>query len=161
MALHKVDAMAADIRNRYLQAPTSENHFVICDADINGIENAGKQAMVGRALNCSKLVGRGFWMHMRACMDTLGFISCFAYSDAWIRKSKLGDGTAYYEYVILYVDDFLVISENAENVIRDDIRKYFELKQESIKPLDMYLGVHMRQVTLDNVMKAWAFGSSQ
>ena len=29
-ALHSIDAMAAEIRNEYLQAPTSEQHFVIC-----------------------------------------------------------------------------------------------------------------------------------
>ena len=54
---------------------------------------------------------------------------------------------------LLYVDDCLVISDNAENVIRENIGKYFELKQESIKPPDLYLGGHMRQVTLDNGVK--------
>ena len=35
--------------------------------------------------------------------------------------------------------------------------KYFELKQESIKPPDIYLGGHMRQVTLDNGVKNCLF----
>ena len=56
-------------------------------------------------------------MHLRACMYTLVFTLCSAESDVCIRKSKRGDGTAYYEYVILYVDNCLVISDNAENVI--------------------------------------------
>ena len=43
-ALHEVDVMAADIRNAYLQAPTSEKHFIICDADIHGIDHAGKRS---------------------------------------------------------------------------------------------------------------------
>ena len=42
-----------------------------------------------------------------------------------------------------------------------EIGRYFELKQESIKPPDMYLGWRMRQVELDNGVKAWDFGSSQ
>ena len=43
-ALHEVNVMAADIRNAYLLAPTSEKHFIICDADLYGIEQAGKRA---------------------------------------------------------------------------------------------------------------------
>ena len=35
------------------------------------------------------------------------------------------------------------------------------MKQDSIKPPDLYLGGRIRQVTLDNGVKAWAFGSSQ
>ena len=88
--------------------------------------------MVVHAFYGCKLEGRDLWMHMGACMDNLGFTSFFSYPGVWMRNSKRGNGTAYYEYVLLYVDDFLVISDNAENVIREDIGKYFELKQESI-----------------------------
>ena len=129
-ALHEVDVMAADIRNAYLHAPTSEKHLIICDADLHGIEHAGKRACIVRALYGGKLAGMDFWIHLRACMDILGFTSCFAEPDLWMRQSKRGNGTSYYEYVLLYVDDCLVIPDNAENVIRMEIGKYFELKQE-------------------------------
>ena len=89
-------------------------------------------------------------MHLCAWMDTLGFISCFSDPDVWMRKSNRGNRTVYYEYVLLYIDDCLVISDNADNFIREEIGKYFELNQESIKPPDLYLSGHMRQVTLDN-----------
>ena len=69
-------------------------------------------------------------------------------------KSKRGNGTVYYEYVLLYVYDFLFISDNSENFFREVIGNYFELKRESIKPPYMYLGVNMRHVTLYNVVKA-------
>ena len=160
-ALQKFDVMAADIRNKYLQAPTSEKHFIICDTDLNDIEHAGKRAMVVRDLHVGKNTGRDFWMHLHACMDTLGFTSWFSDPDVWMRNFKREYGIAYYEYVLLYADDCLVISDNSENVIREEIGKYFELKKESINPSDMYLVGHMRKVTLDNGVKAWDFGSSQ
>ena len=160
-ALHKVDVMATDIRNAYLQAPTSEKHFIICDADLHGIEHAGKRACIVRALYNGKLAGRDLWIHLRAYMDILGFTSCFPDPGVWMRQSKRGNGTSYYEYVLLYVDDCLVISDNADNFIRSEIGKYFELKRESIKPPDLYLGGRMRQVELDNGLKTWAFGSYQ
>ena len=61
----------------------------------------------------------------------------------------------------MYTDDVLAIGSNAERLIRDGIGRYFELKEESIGPPDIYLGGKMREVTLENGVKAWAFGSSQ
>ena len=43
--LHGVLVMAADVRNDYLQAPTSEKHFVICGPEF-GIENIFKKAII-------------------------------------------------------------------------------------------------------------------
>ena len=117
--------------------------------------------MIVRALYGGKLAGRRFWIHLHAYMDDLGFTSCIADPDVWMRMFKRRDGTAYYGYVLMYVDNCLVISDRAENVIREEIGKYFDLKQEYIKPPDLYHGGRMRQVTLDNGVKAWDFGSSQ
>ena len=48
-AMHGTPTWAADIRNAHLQAPTSEKHFIVC-GDECGLENAGKKALVTRAL---------------------------------------------------------------------------------------------------------------
>ena len=39
--------------------------------------------------------------------------------------------------------------------------KYFELKQELIGPPDIYLGGRVSKVTLENVVEAWSFSSTQ
>jgi hypothetical protein len=67
----------------------------------------------------------------------------------------------YYEYVLLYVDDVLVISERAEKVLRTEIGQHFVLREESIGKPTNYLGGKLREVTLDNGTMAWAFGSCQ
>jgi hypothetical protein len=67
----------------------------------------------------------------------------------------------YYEYVLLYVDDVLVISDNAEAVLRDEIGSAFELKEESIGPPGLYLGGRIQSVELDDGTKCWGYGSSQ
>ena len=85
-ALHEFDVMAADIRNSCIQAPTSENHIIIFDADFHGIENGSKQDMVVKALYGGKLAGRYLWMHLCACMDNMGFASCFVEPYVWIRN---------------------------------------------------------------------------
>eukprot|EP00984_Skeletonema_dohrnii_P016226 scaffold7162_cov92-Skeletonema_dohrnii-CCMP3373.AAC.1 len=72
--------MAGDIKNAYLQAPTSENHYIICGPEF-GIENEGKYAEVKRAIYGGRVSGRDFWLRLRKCMDSLGFKSSKADSD--------------------------------------------------------------------------------
>ena len=91
----------------------------------------------------------------------LYFKSCPTDPNAWMRQATKSDSTNYWEYVLLYVDDVLVISENDEKVLRGEIGKYFELKEESIGPPSFYLGGKLREVKLDNGKDAWAFGSSK
>jgi hypothetical protein len=64
--------MGADIKNAYLQAPSSEKHYIICGPEF-GIENEGKVALIQRALYGGKVAGRDFWHHLRDCMRRLGF----------------------------------------------------------------------------------------
>ena len=79
-----------------------------------------------------------------------------------MRLSKrTSTGESYYEYVLLYVDDVLVISECAEKVLRTEIGQHFVLREESIGKPTNYLGGKLREVTLDNGHMAWAFGSCQ
>ena len=93
-------------------------------------------------------------------MRQLGFTSLNADPDVWFRRSKRATGEEYYKYVLLYVDDVIVILEHAEKVLRDEIGEQWELKEASIGPLLKYLEGMLHEVTLSNGMKAWAFGSS-
>ena len=78
-----------------------------------------------------------------------------------MRESTKTDGTDYWEYALLYMNDCLVVLDHGENMPREEIGKYFNLKQKSIGPPDAYLGGKKRRVNLNNVSKAWAFSSSQ
>ena len=130
-ASHQIDVKCADIKNAYLQAPSSEKHFIYCGPEF-GLENVGKVALIRRALYGGKAAGRDFWHHLRSCMEHLKFESSKADPDVWFRASKRKDGTPYYNYVLLYTDDCLVISDNAEAILRNEIGKSFTLKEKSI-----------------------------
>jgi hypothetical protein len=159
-ALNGVDVFAADIRNAYLQAPSSQKDYIICGPEF-GLENIGKVALIHRALYGGKSAGKDFRNHLRSCMRHLDFTSCLADPDVWMRPAKRSDGSDYYEYILLYTDDALVVSENAEQVLRKELGRYFTLKEESIGPPKVYLGGHVRKVKLDNGVECWAFSSSQ
>jgi len=94
-------------------------------------------------------------------MRHLHFQPCLADPDVWIRPGKKSNGQDCYDYVLLYTDDALVVGENAERILRSEIGKYFELKEESIGEPKIYLGGHVRKVQLENGVECWAFSSSQ
>ena len=159
-ALNDPDVCIADIRNAYLQSPTSQKHYVICGPEFR-MGNVGKMAIMHRAVYGGKTSGRDFRNHLRSCMEFINFTSCPADPDVWMRPAIKSDGTKVYDYVLLYVDDALVVSENAESILRNELGRYFELKEESIGPPDHYIGGRVRKVQLENGVYAWAFRSSQ
>jgi len=158
-ALNGLQVYAADVRNAYIQAPTSERHYVACGPEFGPYE--GRCALIKQALYGRKKAGRDFWLHMRSCMAHLKFKSCKANPDVWMRKAIDPNGNKYWEYILLYTDDVLVISHQAEDVLRNEVGKYFKLKEKSIGPPSQYLGGKLHKVNLENGMEAWAFSSSQ
>ena len=94
-------------------------------------------------------------------MSHIGFKSCPANPDVWMRPAEKADGSPYYEYVLLYVDDTLVFSENVEKILREEMGRYFELKEESVGHPTLYLRGRVHKVTMQNGVEAWAFSTSQ
>ena len=143
-ALMDVDVLAVDIRNVYLQGPTSEKHYIICGPEFR-LEHVGKRAMIVCTLYEGKVTGRDFWHHLHSCMqDILGFDSCLADPDVWMREGTRSNGSKYCECILLYTNDCLVISENAESVLHKEIGSMWELKKDSIGPPKIYLGGTVR-----------------
>ena len=58
------------------------------------------------------------------------------------------------------MDDFLVVSDHDEKMLREEIGKHFNLKEKSVGPPDVYLGGKMRKVNLKNGYKVWDFNYS-
>ena len=158
VALNGMDVVAAGIKNAYLQAPSSEKHYIVCGPAF-GIENVGKVVLNHCALYSGKVSGADFWRHLRTCMTHLGF--CQADPDIWMRLAQKNDGSEYWQYVLLYEDDVLCISMNAENVLQNEIGKYFFITPKSVGPPKIYLGNKVSQVTLDNGATTWVFSSLQ
>jgi hypothetical protein len=52
--------------------------------------------------------------HPASTLRKVGFVSCKADPDVWMRLAVKKDGSKYYEYALCYVDDVLVGSEPPE-----------------------------------------------
>ena len=88
---------------------------------------AGKKAFVVRALYGLKSAGASFRNHLADCMQHMGFVPCLADQDLWMLATEKADSTKYWAYVLLYVDDVMVIHHNALSILAK-LDKYFKLK---------------------------------
>ena len=158
-ALHGLNVMAADIRNAYLQAPISVKYWTTLGPEF-GSELRGRRANIVRALYGTKLAGSDFRNHLRDCMEKMGFSSCLADPDLWMRKVVSDSGEQYYEYVLLYVDDCLVISQHPRKILVK-IDYYFPLKPDLVGPPNLYLGAKLSKIQLPNGVEAWSASTSQ
>ena len=98
-SLNGLPVYGADIQNAYLQAPTSEKHYIICGPEF-GLENIGKLAVIVRALYGGKAAGADYWRHVREAMLDMNFKSCKADPDVWFREGTKADGTQYYQCIL-------------------------------------------------------------
>ena len=113
-----------------------------------------------RALYGLKSSGSEFGNHLRDCMEHLGFQSCLGDDDVWRRPAIKSNGDEYWEYTRLYTADCLVISEFGEDILREELKPYFKLKEESIGHPTIYLGGKVSKIVLPNRVVTWVFSAS-
>ena len=96
-----------------------------------------------------KSAGALFCNHLADCMQHLGFTPCLAVPDLWMKAAEKEDGTAYYAYVLIYVDDVMVKQHNAMSVLAH-FDKYFKMKLGLMGNSNMYLGAALKKMCLEN-----------
>jgi hypothetical protein len=152
-----LDVFGADIQNAFIAAPTSEKFRIECGLEF-GSEMVGTKALIKRALCGMKLACRDFRNHLRDCMSHLYFEPCQADPDLWMRVARDNSGREYYECMLLYVDDCLVISHQP-GVFLDKLGKYFILKPSSVGTPNLYLGAKVSKIALPNGVLAWGLSA--
>ena len=91
-----------------------------------------------------------FQNHLADCMKHLGFKLCLANPDLWMKPEvRLDDGVEYYTYVLLYVDDALVVHHDGESVLKR-LDKYFKLKEGSVGDPEVHLEAKLKRMRLEN-----------
>ena len=153
-ALNDLEVKASDVLGAYLTAPCEEKVYTKLGPEF-GVD-AGKRAIIVRALYGLASSGASFSRHIADCMHFLGYKPCRADPDLWMKPMvRPEDGFKYYAYVLLYVDDVLAIGHDAESLIKG-LDKYFKMKPDSIGDPSIYLGSKLSQVVLDNGVRCWS-----
>ena len=105
--------------------------------------DAGKTAIIGRALYGLKSVGAAFRVHLASFMRHMGYTSCKDDPDIWLKAElRPDDNFKYYSYILIYVDDILVIHHDAMSILAQ-INNYLPLKPSSVGDPDIYLGAKL------------------
>ena len=106
-----LDIMAADVGNAYLNANPRERSHLILGKDIFGPEHEGKTAVTVRALYGLRTSGAAWRHHFAEALSDMGFKSSYADPDVWLRPEVTLSGKKTYSYIMVYVDDLLIISQ--------------------------------------------------
>ncbi len=64
----------------------------------------------------------------------------------------------HYDLVLVYVDDILIFAKDPKMAM-NELGKLYELKPESVKEPDIYLGANIEKVQLPSGKVEWAMGS--
>jgi hypothetical protein len=81
---------------------------------------------------------------MAATLRDGRYQSCQANPDVWMKPGVKCDGTKYWQYVLCYVDDIIVVLENPKATM-DYLALRYMLKEGSVKEPDTYLGAHIKK----------------
>ena len=141
--LMELEVKNADIENAYITAPCTEKIFTVLGPEFG--KDEGMIAFVVQALYGLKSAGASFRNHLADCMHHLGFKPCLANPDLWMLATMQPDGFEYYAYVLLYVDDVMVIHHDALSILAR-LDKYFKMKPGSIGDPSMYLGATLKKM---------------
>ena len=82
-ALNDLEMKLGDILNAYIQAPVTEKVWTTLGPEFG--KGAGKTAVIVRALYGLKSEGAAFRSHLARCMESMGYQSCKADSNLWLK----------------------------------------------------------------------------
>ena len=83
-ALNSLDVKAGDIQNAYITAPCAEKIWTTLGPEF-GVDQ-GKRAIIVRELYGLRSSGASFRNHLADCMRHLGYTSCPAEPDLWMKQ---------------------------------------------------------------------------
>jgi hypothetical protein len=158
-ALNDLNILSADIGNAYLQAPVREKVHTTAGPEF-GPNNVGKTVIIVRALYGLKSSGAAWHAKLSETLHSLGFQPSLADADVWIKPASKPNGYEYYELLLVYVDDILVVS-HAPELIMETIKSAYRLKEEPAPPTN-YLGSSIKEWKFPNEpSKVWSMNSKQ
>jgi hypothetical protein len=158
-ALNELDILAADVGNAYLQAPAREKVHTTAGPEF-GPNNVRRTVIIVRAMYGLKSSGAAWHAHLSETLRSMNFTPSYADYDVWMQPATKADGFKYYKYILVYVDDLLVIS-HLPHPIMTTIQKAYRLKDEPNEP-KTYLGATIKNWTIPNEhRKIWSMNSSQ
>ena len=159
-ALNDCEILAGDIGNAYLYAKTTEKIYYRAGLEW-GLAMKGQVCVIVRALYGLKTSANAWRSHMcDTLQNKMGFTYSYADNDFWMKADIKHDGTKYYTYILVYVDDILIISDKPKKYM-DQLKSHYFVKPGSIGPPNIYLGAEVKRVPDRTGKLAYATSSNK
>ena len=152
-----MDICAADIGNAYLNADCAERIYTVAGKEF-GPRLQGKVLIVSKALYGLKSSGAAWRNHLSSSIQDMGFTSSRGDPDLYFRAACKDDGTEYYEYLLVYVNDIICVSHKTKEIM-DEFAQLYRLKEGSIGPPSRYLGADIGVIANSFGKECWAMSS--
>ena len=93
--LNDLEVKVGDVLNAYITALITEKVWTVLGPEFG--PDQGRSAMIVRALYGVKSAGAAFRAHLASCMRQMGYTSCKADPDLWLKAmTRPDDGMRYY-----------------------------------------------------------------
>ena len=136
-ALNNLNVLAGDIQNAYLNTPTTEKLYF--EAGPEWGADQGRLVIIVRALYGLKSSALNWRNHLSDVIaNQLRFTSSLADPDVWYKPMRKNNGEEYYAYILIYVDDMLIIAEEPK-AIMESVCETYKVRNDTIKQPDQYL----------------------
>ena len=153
--LNDVDISACDISGAYLNAPAGEKVWFLAGRECGGDKD--KVMVVVRALYGLKSSAKAWRNFFAKSLDDLGYKSCPANPDVYMKPEAKADGSTYYSYLLVYVDDCLLIHHDPK-IIMERLKKSYDLKGDAYGRPDRYLGANVKRYQFRDGSEHWVMG---
>jgi hypothetical protein len=153
-ALNDLQICAADVTNAYINADCREKIWTIAGPEFGATEQ-GSVMVIKKALYGLKSSGAAWRALFAMTLTEMGYMSTKADPDVWIRPQVKPDGFEYYEMVLVYVDDIMVLSHDTKPTM-DAIASLYKLKEGSVGEPTQYLGANVGKYQLPDGRECWS-----
>jgi hypothetical protein len=154
-ALNDLNVVVCDIQNAYLTADCAEKIYTIAGTEFGS--EKGSIFIVKKALYGLKSSGAAFRALLSRTLIGIGYAPTRADPDVYLRRAIRPGVGQYYEMVLCYVDDIMVISHDTP-ATTDQLKQVFKLKDDKVEPPEMYLGARLQKKVM-NGTDCWTMTS--
>ena len=146
-----------DIGNAYLNAKVREKIWSTAGPEFG--EQQGAVVLIVRALYGLKSSGAAWRSHFAQSLRDLGYESCVGGDpDVWRKPGIKSNGETYYEYIIVYIDDLLVIGQHPSHITDALQADPFNYILKDVEEPKTYLGAVISKYNLEGTV-TWAISA--
>ena len=110
--------------------------------------------IVIRALYGLNSTGSSWRKAVAQVLKELDFVSTLSEPDVWIQEAVREGGFKYYDILFVYINDILAVLHEATDIMKE-IKAFYRVKEESIKPPDIYFCANIMKVQMPHVREVW------